>query len=337
MHASLLAPCPPLCYIEGSKGREPAWPLPHARREGDCLMMCMPAAISTDFESESGRLEELEATLRSIAQAGFSHMHWCHEWDGEYLYSVWEMEQIRNWMTRYGLRAKALHASKGSARRIDVRDRHYRRDYTSDWECCRKAGVELVRNRVDFAACIGASEIVLHLYVPYLTFQRSPQERERFYAQVEKSLDELMPYCVNRGVRICLENLFDVPEPEIRGQWDRLFLRYPASFLGICLDSGHGFITWRERLPEIVRQYASRIFAVHLHDNTGTADSHLLPGEGEIPWPELMAALRETPYTLPLTLEVVRSGEPTDVFLQRALEACGRLSDLYEQGGSSPV
>lgn len=291
-----------------------------------------PAAIATDYGGESERLEELEAALRRIAQAGFSHIHWCHEWDGEYLYSVWEMEQIREWMERYGLRAKGLHASKGSRRSIAVRDGHYRRDYTSDWEACRKAGVELVGNRVEMAARLGASEIVLHLYIPFLTFRREAGARERFFAQTERSLDELLPYCGERGVRICLENLFDVPEDELLGAWDRLFARYPASFLGICLDAGHGYMTWRERLPEIALRYRERIFAVHLHDNCGTMDAHLLPGEGGVPWPELMAALAQTPYELPLTLEVTRQGQSEERFLADAWDAAQRLTALIAGG-----
>lgn len=293
-------------------------------------MSKLSAAIATDYSGEPERLEALEETLRRIAQAGFSHLHWCHEWDGEYLYSVWEMDQIRAWMDRFGLQAKALHASKGSRRSIAVRDGHYRRDYTSDWEFCRRAGVELIQNRVEMAARIGASEIVLHLYVPFLTFEREPQERERFFDQAEKSFDELAPYCAARGVRICLENLFDVPEPELTAAWDRLFSRYPPSFLGICFDAGHGFITWRERMPAIVRRYRDRIFAVHLHDNCGAMDAHLLPGEGQIPWDGLMAALASTPYELPVTLEVTRYGEEEDAFLRRALESAQRLTALYE-------
>ena len=55
------------------------------------------------------------------------------------------MEQIRGWMEKYGLKAKSLHASKGSARAEGcerVRG-HYRKDYTSQLEPNRIAGVEV--------------------------------------------------------------------------------------------------------------------------------------------------------------------------------------------------
>ncbi|HCD45106.1 MAG TPA: sugar phosphate isomerase/epimerase, partial [Lachnoclostridium sp.] len=50
-----------------------------------------------------------------------------------------------------------------SKRNVNLIDGHYRKDYTSDVEYNRKAGVELIKNRVDLAAYMGAKEIVLHL------------------------------------------------------------------------------------------------------------------------------------------------------------------------------
>ena len=74
----------------------------------------MELAISTDFEREYVRIEDIKRSLEQIAAAGFTHMHWCYEWDGDYIYAVSEMEQIRDWMVGYGLQPKSLHASKGS-------------------------------------------------------------------------------------------------------------------------------------------------------------------------------------------------------------------------------
>lgn len=64
----------------------------------------MELGINTDYEAEYVKIEEIEESIRRIAGAGFSHMHWCYEWDGDYIYSRSEMEQIRGWMDKYGLR-----------------------------------------------------------------------------------------------------------------------------------------------------------------------------------------------------------------------------------------
>lgn len=289
----------------------------------------MKLAIATDFAGESTRLEDIEDVLKKISEAGFTHVHWCHEWEGDYIYSAYEMQQIKEWMDKYHLKAKALHATKGSRRNVNVMDGHYRRDYTSDWEFNRKAGVELIKNRVDMAKCLGAGEIVLHLYVPHLTIQKQPELMEKFYGQVKKSLDELCPYCMDCGIRICLENLFDMPGDIVLNQWDRLLPQYPKEFLGICLDTGHGFMSWGNQLSEIIKKYGERIYAVHLHDNYGTVDFHLLPGEGAVEWKAVMKALKASAYELPLLLELNSCGQDTDSFLRKAYKAGKWLMETF--------
>lgn len=289
----------------------------------------MELAINTDFKDESTQLECLKDNLAKIAGAGFTHIHWCHEWDGDYIYSPYEMDQIREWMELYGLKAKALHATKGSARDINLREPHYRKDYTSDWEYNRRAGVDLIKNRVDLAAVLGASEIVLHLYVPCQAIRQRPAEKENFYACVCRSMDELMPYCLRKNIKICLENLFDMPGEYMLEAWDRLFAKYPPEFLGLCYDTGHANMIWHDRSPEILDAYANRLFAVHLHDNNGRDDQHQIPGEGSISWEPVAKLLARSAYQGPLLLELSTHGEEPDRFLERAYASGCRLDSLY--------
>ena len=44
----------------------------------------MELAINTCFLAASG---SPEAHLRAIAEAGFTHVHWCHHWRTDFLYS----------------------------------------------------------------------------------------------------------------------------------------------------------------------------------------------------------------------------------------------------------
>lgn len=286
-------------------------------------------AISTDFMGEPPELEQLQSTLRQIKEAGFTHIHWCHEWEGDYIYSSFEMQQIREWMEEYGLQGKALHATKGTRRNVNLRREHYRRDYTSDWEYNRKAGVELIKNRVDMAACLSVHEIVLHLYAPHFTILERPQIKEDFYACVCRSFDELMPYCLEKDVRICLENLFDMPGEYMLEIWDRLFAKYPAEYLGLCFDTGHANIVWGQKTPDIMAKYQDRIYAVHLHDNDGSVDFHRLPKEGNIAWESVMNVLAHSPYEGPLLLEVNSYDPDPAAFLKKAYQAGCYLDALY--------
>ena len=271
----------------------------------------MNLAIGTDYEGRSKRIEDIEMCLREIAEAGISHVHWCFEWTGDYIYSKAEMYQIREWMEKYGLKAKSLHASNGSNCGDTKQKGHYRKDYTSEMESNRIAGRELIENRVELAHIIGATEIVLHMYLPFLDFQNKPESKEVFYRQVLRSLDELEPFCKERNVRICIENLFEAPGELQLEQFDLLFARYPKEFLGFCLDTGHANLVWGDSFIEVLAErYKDRLFSIHMHDNKGwgdepgCGDAHRLPGEGNIDWKRLMGVLRTSAYELPWTLEV---------------------------------
>ena len=289
----------------------------------------MKLAIATDYRGEFRKIEDIEACLHEIAEAGFSHIHWCFEWIGEYIYSKAEMYQIREWMEKYGLKAKSLHASNGSNCGDAKQKGHYRKDYTSEMELNRIAGRELIENRVELAHIIGATEIVLHMYLPFLDFQNKPESKEVFYRQVLRSLDELEPFCKERNVRICIENLFEAPGELQLEQFDLLFARYPKEFLGFCLDTGHANLVWGDSFIEVLAErYKDRLFSIHMHDNKGwgdepgCGDAHRLPGEGNIDWKRLMGVLRTSVYELPWILEVKKPAEEdTAAYLKRAKEA----------------
>lgn len=78
-------------------------------------------------------------------------------------------------------------------------------------------------------------------------------------------------------------------------EYESLNTQYKA----FCLDSGHtnvavggGCLT----VPEFIRYFGNRIKMLHLHDNNGFTDQHLIPGQGNINWPEVFDALDEIGY-----------------------------------------
>ena len=305
--------------------------------------------FATDYAGESKCTQELEDTLRRIAEAGFSHIHWCHEWDGDYTYSVYEMMQIREWMDKYGLKSKGLHATEGSRRRTVEGKYKYRweeqnrRDYTSENEYNRLAGVELIRNRVEMARVLGASEIVLHMQLPYVSFEKDPSFRDRYYEQICKSFSELEAECKAKGVRICVENLLGTPNEHQKYQFDLLFDRFDSDFLGFCFDTGHAFVTGDDML-ELARRYKDRMFAIHMSDNLGITsadcwkddiamtkcDLHRIPFHGNFDWDSFAKVLADSVYELPVVLEISKKEMDDTEFLREALEAGNRFTAMVE-------
>jgi sugar phosphate isomerase/epimerase len=104
--------------------------------------------MTTDYASDRGRPEPY---LARIAAAGFTHVHWCHHWASDFVYNRPEIAQIRRWLADCGLAVLDIHASAGQEKR-----------WGSKEEYERLAGVELVANRLEMAAELGAGSIVLH-------------------------------------------------------------------------------------------------------------------------------------------------------------------------------
>lgn len=307
----------------------------------------MMIAYATDFAGETTSVEKLHQTLERISKAGFSHIHWCHEWCADYTYSRPEMLQIRGWMNDLGLKCKGLHATEGS-RRMRVKTRyHYRcteydrRDYTSESEYNRQAGVELLRNRIQMADILGTDAIVLHMHLPYKSFEEDSQFRERYFKQVFKSFDELEEECLRRGVRICVENMLGTPNFHQTDQFDRLFSRYSSDFVAFCFDSGHALITGENPL-ELAERYKDRLYMMHLSDNhglrsaecwedgveMGLCDEHKNPFHGTFDWDGFAKIVAASPYELPVVLEVSMREEEEQAFLAESLESGQRFTQM---------
>lgn len=291
--------------------------------------------------------ESMDEQMGKLERAGITHVHWAHDWNYEYMYSRWEMLQIQEIVERHGLRVKGVHASEGNTRGRIIngqsvfinrsRIRGFRKDISSLNEYNRRAGVELVANRIELAALLDAREIVLHLVVPYEDFEKIPGFEERYWAQVFASFDELRPLCAEKGIRIAIENMLATPKKHQYKEFDRLFDRYGREYMGLCYDSGHSLITVGDTEPDwyFLQRYADRLISVHLADNDGIdpslsgnidgaamrSDRHGIPGTGKASWDEICRLIAASPYELPLLLEVVVPKDTAEAEMAGLLEA----------------
>ncbi len=264
-------------------------------------------SITTDYVKDTGNPEPY---LRRIAEAGFSHLHWCHHWNTDFLYGEAEIDQIAAWLDALGLQILDIHASHGREKAWGSG-----RDYE------RLAGVDLVRNRIAMASRLGSDVIILHL--PGMPLE--VREAEVALEPVYRSLDSLAPYARAHGVRIALENMardnFDV--------LGRLFADYDADVLGLCYDAGHGNVEGHglDRLETL----KDRLISVHLHDNDGSGDQHNLIFSGTVDWARLARIIATSAYDKCVSMEVSigNSGIEDEVeFLQRALETGTRFAEM---------
>lgn len=285
-------------------------------------------SITTDYATDHG---DPEPYLRAIAEAGFTHIHWCHHWRADFLYADAEIEQIGRWLKQYGLILNDVHGSEG-----------IEKFWYSPKEYARQAGVELVKNRLDFAARLGADAIVMHVYPDTVAPNLRPYN-EIAWAQLRRTLDELEPYARQRGVTIAIENLIDsvgihagaVALPDAADNFDRieaLFSLYAADFLTHCYDSGHAHLGYdrMERLDPI----KERLTVLHLHDNDGSGDQHRLLFQDTIQWERLASLIAQSGYTKPISMEVSMRHSGIDdeaEFLRQAFETGARFAKMVAQ------
>jgi len=106
----------------------------------------------------------------------------------------------------------------------------------------------------------------------------------------------LMEKAERNGINIALEN---VRNPEYI---DRLFSDIESDRLKFCYDCGHENCY----SPDIdfLAKYGDRLIALHLHDNDGAHDQHLLPFNGTVNWKRIMTELKKLEYNGPLALEI---------------------------------
>lgn len=256
-------------------------------------------SITTDYAKDTG---DPSPYLRRIADAGFSRIHWCHQWNTDFLYSRWEIEQIRKWLESYGLQLLDLHGSAGNEK-----------NWASSQEYQRLAGIELVENRIEMTAYLSADVTIMHV----------PADPDSI--SVRKSLDALESFARERNVRIAIEN-------GNFGAIRKLLSEYDPEYVGLCYDAGHG-----NMIPDGLAHLESlkdRLISVHLHDNDGTDDQHKLMFSGTVDWERLARIMAESAYTKCVSMEVTmaRTGiEDEGVFLAEAFKTGTKFSRMVEE------
>jgi len=264
-------------------------------------------SIATDYRADTGCPYPF---LQAIAEAGFTHIHWCHHWNTDFLYTDPEISQIVTWLEELNLKVTDIHASAGSEKA-----------WASAREYERLAGVELVVNRLEMAARIGCDAAVLHIPgVP-----QDEAERTAYWDRVRRSLDTLQQSSQATGVRVALEN------GGTHESWvplAQVFSDYSSDFIGLCYDCGHGNMGG-DGLGQL-ETYKDRLLAIHLHDNDGTGDQHKLPFMGTVDWGRLADLIARSSYAKWANLEVSqsRSGfEDETAFLREARTIAERINE----------
>lgn len=159
-------------------------------------------------------------------------------------------------------------------------------------EIVRRDSVDYIKHAIDTAVKLGAPYVslcpgkVLHGEDPAAGFR-----------QLRKSLGELLDYTTGKEVILLIEPAHRFESNLILTVQDglRMIEEMGSDRLGILLDTGHANVNGEE-LAKTVISLTGVPFHIHIDDNDGTSDAHLVPGEGKIDFAPFVRALKLIGY-----------------------------------------
>ena len=150
------------------------------------------------------------------------------------------------------------------------------------------------------AAGLGAVTYVLHLGNYPVGV-----EEEEVWGPVARALDELVPAAEAAGVELALENSFRSTYLARNGAELAAFVaRYDHPAVGVCFDVGHAHIL--EGAVETLEVLRPHIVTMHLHDNDGVRDQHLIPGRGTVDWGTFIPHIATCPRLRHVETEAIK-------------------------------
>ncbi len=178
-------------------------------------------------------------------------------------------------------------------------------DISHPQEYDRIKSVREIEKMVLIAFHLGADFVVVH---PGAMVNNYNDREKRLQLSIE-SLKEIIDFSQDWKIKIALEN---TPPGRVGDKWEEIqkIIEIIASAnLGICLDTGHYLLNYHEHLSHelnldhIPIDWLNKLIHIHIHDNNGKQDLHLLPGGGVFPWSFFMDFVRKINYKGILVME----------------------------------
>ncbi len=165
--------------------------------------------------------------------------------------------------------------------------------------CTDPDAVSILKKWLTLYEAIGIENAVLHC--DYIDNMPNLTHEERAALNLEKLL-QLQAFIKPMRIRICLENLnrsFQTSEKLLT-----VIRKLDEDCFGVCLDTGHLNMNG-EAQADFIRNIGSRLHALHIADNEGKSDQHMMPyGRGNVDFETVVRTLREIDYHGLFNLEI---------------------------------
>ena len=177
------------------------------------------------------------------------------------------------------------------------------------------------------AAVLGARYLVVH---PVFRLNGSEiKTRAAFVAVNAAAIKKLLPVAEECGVVLLSENILWGASSDPRAIAD-LVRAVDSPYFGWCFDVGHAWCCGMA--PDILKKCCVAPLSVHIQDNDGTGDGHLIPGDGTIDFELFLSSLKAVGYLGDCVLEahhqsLTAPDDQRDAILTRLLEKAKTMRD----------
>ena len=189
-----------------------------------------------------------------------------------------------------------------------------------------KQELEVFKKQIRGARYLNCEKVVCHTGAPF----GWGEDKDPFktYAFNIERFDILSKYAADFGVTVCVENLpfIGVPSVSTVKSVKKIVREIDRENLKVCLDVGHANV-FNDDIGEDIRLLGGDLAALHIHDNRGRGDDHLLPYQGNVKWAEFLKALKDIDYKGDFTLETsihVNTPEPAREEMRKGLFALAK-------------
>ena len=232
-----------------------------------------------------------------------------------------EVIELKKRLQQNGILVKSIHMP------IDGVDISHPEEYD------RIRSVREVEKTIMIASNLKAELVVVH---PGANCHKADDRKKRLALSIE-SLEEIVDFSESTSIKIALENTLP---GRVGDRWEeiqQIMEGVPSKNLGICLDTGHYLVNYQHiiqndlYLDKLPINWQDKLFHIHIHDNNGKGDAHLLPGEGIFPWPSFMDFVKEINYQGTLIIEPTEQREKYELSdcLNRAMEIWKRMQEYF--------
>ncbi len=188
---------------------------------------------------------------------------------------------------------------------------------------------ELVERTLRCAAMLGTEYIVVHPCCHMGT--RAITDEEEYIRHNSEMIKPLLETAEKHGVILLTENLLNGASNRAQVV-SHLVEEVGSPWFSWCYDTGHAHCN--TDTLENFRGVSIPPLSLHIHDNDGSYDEHLIPGDGNIDWKEFLRSLKVIGYKGDFVLEAHEQCKEApdserDDILRDILERSKRMVDHY--------